>query len=62
MTTIDYETLVSPPIAETMAAETGAQTEVLDPIEGLTEQSQGDDYLEVMRADLANLESAQPCR
>lgn len=61
VTTIYYETLISPAIAETVATETGARTEVLDPIEGLTDQSQGDDYLEVMRANLANLRSGQSC-
>jgi zinc transport system substrate-binding protein len=59
--TIYYETLVSPAIAQTVAAETGANTEVLDPIEGLTKDSQGRDYLQVMRANLANLRRGQPC-
>jgi zinc transport system substrate-binding protein len=59
--TIYYETLVSPAIANAVAAETGAQTEVLDPIEGLTRDSQGDDYLQVMRANLANIRKGQPC-
>lgn len=59
--TIYYETLVSPAIAKTVAAETGAHTEVLDPIEGLTKQSQGRNYLQVMRANLANLRQGQPC-
>ena len=59
--TIYYETLVSPAIARTVAAETGAATAVLDPIEGLNDESQGDDYLAVMRANLANLQQGQPC-
>lgn len=59
--TIYYETLVSPAIAETVAAETGARTAVLDPIEGLTDDSQGSDYLEVMRANLASIRKGQPC-
>jgi zinc transport system substrate-binding protein len=59
--TIYYETLVSPAIARTVAAETGASTEVLDPIEGLTRDSQGRDYLQVMRSNLANIEAGQPC-
>ena len=59
--TIYYETLVSPAIAKTIAAETGASTEVLDPIEGLTKESQGRDYLQVMQANLANLRRGQPC-
>jgi zinc transport system substrate-binding protein len=60
--TIYYETLVSPAIAKTVAAETGARTEVLDPIEGLSSASQGGDYLAIMRANLANLRSGQGCR
>ena len=59
--TIYYETLVSPAIAETVARETGAKTAVLDPIEGLTDDSPGHDYLDVMRANLANLVAGQPC-
>ena len=59
--TIYYESLVSPAIAETVAGETGATTEVLDPIEGLSDSSQGADYLQIMRADLANLRTGQGC-
>lgn len=61
VTTIYYETLVSPAIAETVASETGAKTEVLDPIEGLSDTSQGADYLAIMRANLANLRTGQGC-
>jgi ABC-type Zn uptake system ZnuABC Zn-binding protein ZnuA len=50
-----------PVIARTVAAETGARTAVLDPIEGITTASRGRDYLEVMSADLAALEAGQPC-
>jgi zinc transport system substrate-binding protein len=59
--TIYYETLVSPAIAETVARETGAETAVLDPIEGLNDDSEGENYLEVMRANLANLVTGQAC-
>jgi zinc transport system substrate-binding protein len=59
--TIYYETLVSPVIARTVAAETGARTEVLDPIEGLTGKSHGTDYLAVMRSNLANIKHGQAC-
>ena len=61
VSTIYFETLVSPDVAETVARETGAQTRQLDPIEGLTDASQGDDYLELMRANLANLRAGQQC-
>jgi zinc transport system substrate-binding protein len=60
--TIYYETLVSPAIAETVAAETGAATAVLDPIEGLSDESAGSDYFTVMRADLASLQAGLACR
>lgn len=59
--TIYFETLVSPAIAETVADESGAETAVLDPIEGLTDESAGSDYLEVMRSNLAALRAGQPC-
>lgn len=59
--TIYFETLVSPRIAETVAAETGTRTDVLDPIEGISDTSQGADYLEIMEANLANLREGQGC-
>jgi zinc transport system substrate-binding protein len=59
--TIYYETLVSPAIAETVADETGAATAVLDPIEGLSDESAGSDYFTVMRANLASLQAGQSC-
>jgi len=59
--TIYYETLISPAIARTVASETGARTAVLDPIEGVTDQSQGDDYFAIMRSNLKALQEGQPC-
>ncbi len=59
--TIYYETLVSPAIANTVADQTGATTAVLDPIEGLTRDSQGADYLQVMRSNLASIKKGQAC-
>ena len=63
-TTIFYETLVSPRIAETVARETGARTAVLNPIEGLkpSEAKRGEDYFTLMRKNLANLRTALACR
>lgn len=60
--TIYYETLVSPDVARAIARETGAGTAVLDPLEGLTEASAGEDYRSVMRANMATLRAGQPCR
>ncbi|MBA2550128.1 MAG: zinc ABC transporter substrate-binding protein, partial [Nocardioidaceae bacterium] len=59
--TIYFETLVSPDVAHTVADETGALTATLDPLEGLTDESAGEDYLEVMRANLATLREGQSC-
>ncbi len=64
VTTIYFETLVSPKLAQTLARETGTKTAVLDPIEGLTPEAieHGADYFSVMRANLANLRSGLGCR
>ena len=63
-TTIFFETLVSPKLAETVARETGAATAKLNPIEGLTdaEIADGEDYFSIMRTDLAALRKALGCR
>ena len=63
VTTVYYETLVSPRIADTVARETGATTAVLDPIEGLTkdEAARGEDYFTRMRANLLALEKGLGC-
>ena len=63
ITTIFYESLVSPKFADTIARETGATTAVLDPIEGLTpaEQANGDSYLTIMERNLAALRTALQC-
>jgi zinc transport system substrate-binding protein len=63
-TTVFFERLVSPRLADTVARETGARTAVLDPIEGLTpaEQSRGETYLSLMRETLAALRKALGCR
>ena len=58
-TTIFFETLVSPKVAETVAREIGARTAVLDPLEGLTDPTA--DYFSVMRANLAALTTALGC-
>jgi zinc transport system substrate-binding protein len=63
-TTIFFETLVSPRLAETVARETGAETAVLDPLEGLSDDDldRGADYLSVMRDNLAALRRGLGCR
>lgn len=59
-TTIFFETLVSPKVAETIASQVGAETAVLDPLEGLAADNNGD-YFSVMRANLATLQTALDC-
>src|SRR5215207_5070239 len=63
-TTVFFETLVSPRLAETVARETGASTAVLNPLEGLTEEQaeRGEDYLSLMRDNLTALRKALGCR
>jgi zinc transport system substrate-binding protein len=63
-TTIFFETLVSPELAETVARETDAEVGVLDPLEGLSEEdaASGADYFTVMRENLAALRRALGCR
>ena len=58
--TIFFETLVDPKIAQTIADEIGAKTDVLNPIEGLTDEdiSKGLDYIGIMTNNLAGLVKA----
>ncbi len=60
--TIYFEPLSSSAVAETVARETGAETAVLDPLEGITEASAGDNYFTVMEANLAAVRNGQGCR
>lgn len=57
---IFFEELVSPKVANTIAAETGAETMVLNPIEGLTKEQEesGLDYIGLMEANLDALVKA----
>ncbi|MFF6774489.1 metal ABC transporter substrate-binding protein [Streptomyces sp. NPDC012637] len=58
VTTVFFETLASDKTAKTLASDTGLKTDVLDPLEGITDKSKGDDYIEVMRSNLAALKKA----
>lgn len=58
VTTVFYETLVSDKTAKTLAADAGLTTDVLDPIEGITDASRGQDYFSVQRANLKALQTA----
>ncbi|MER7620044.1 zinc ABC transporter substrate-binding protein [Streptomyces sp. NPDC126503] len=58
VTTVFFETLASDKTAKTLAGDTGLKTDVLDPLEGITDRSRGDDYVEVMRSNLTALKKA----
>ena len=64
VTTVFYESLVEPDLAETLAREAGVDTAVLDPIEGLSDDAVADgaSYVSVMRENLAALREALGCR
>jgi zinc transport system substrate-binding protein len=63
-TTVFAEPLVSDGVAETVAREAGVSVSTLDPVEGLSEErlAAGEDYLSVMRSNLAALREALGCR
>ncbi len=63
-TTIFVEPLLSSDVGEAVARETGTTTAVLNPLEGLTEDEleAGEDYVSVMRANLAALREGLGCR
>lgn len=60
VTTIFFEELVSPKMAEVIADEVGANTAVLNPIEGLTKEQvkAGEDYFSIMRKNIDTLEQS----
>ncbi|HKC05182.1 MAG TPA: zinc ABC transporter substrate-binding protein [Patescibacteria group bacterium] len=61
---IFFESLVSPKLSQTVAASTGAQTLILDPLEGLRPEAimKGENYLTVMSQNLHNLRIALECQ
>ena len=63
-TTVFFETLVAPELAETVAREASARTAVLDPLEGLTDERRADgaDYFTVMHENLVALRQALGCK
>lgn len=58
VSTVFFETLASDKTAKTLANDTGLQTDVLDPLEGITDTSKGADYIQVMQSNLAALQKA----
>ncbi|WP_328998334.1 metal ABC transporter substrate-binding protein [Kribbella sp. NBC_00709] len=61
VTTIFYEELVSPKVAETIANDVGVKTAVLSPIEGLSDANSKDTYLTLMQRNLQELRTANGC-
>jgi len=63
VTVVFTEELVSPDVADTLAGEAGVETEVLSPLEGLTEEqsASGEDYRSVMEENLSKLRTALGC-
>lgn len=61
VTTVYGETLASPRIAETLAREAGVGVGVLDPIEGLSDATDDQTYLTLMRANLATIQKGSDC-
>ncbi len=61
ITTVFSERLVSPRLSQTLADDMGISTAVLDPIEGLSDETAQEDYLSLMRENLSALELANGC-
>ena len=61
VTTVFSESLASPEMAETLADDLGLETAVLDPVEGLTDETADEDYLSLMRGNLAAIQRANDC-
>jgi zinc transport system substrate-binding protein len=62
ITTVFSERSATRELAQTLASELGLETAVLDPVEGLSDATAGEDYLSLMRADLAAIRKANDCR
>lgn len=60
---IFFESVVSPKLSQTIATEVGAKTMVLDTLERITKEDaeSGEDYMTIMRQNLANLKIALIC-
>ena len=61
VTTVFSERLVSSKMADTLAGDLGVTSAVLDPIEGLSDDTSGEDYLSLMRENLTALQAANGC-
>lgn len=61
VTTIFYEELVSPKVAESIARDLKVRTAVLSPIEGLSDTNSQQTWLTLMRQNLQELRKANSC-
>ncbi|NYF99430.1 metal ABC transporter substrate-binding protein [Janibacter cremeus] len=62
ISTVYAEPLVPRDLADTIARDSGATVAVLDPIEGVTQESAGSDYFEIMRSNRDAVREGQGCR
>ncbi len=62
VTTVFSERLASSRMAESLARDLGVTTAVLDPLEGLVPSESGEDYLSLMRENLAAIRKADRCQ
>jgi zinc transport system substrate-binding protein len=60
VTTIFFEALVNPKLADSVAKDLGLKTAVLDPLEGVKDEK-NDNYFTIMQQNLANLRAALGC-
>ncbi|MFJ9414172.1 metal ABC transporter substrate-binding protein [Streptomyces sp. NPDC101227] len=58
VSTVFFETIANPATAQALAGDLHLKTDVLDPLEGITDKSRGKDYFGVQRANLAALQKA----
>lgn len=61
ITTVFSEELASREFADSLAGDLGIKTAVLDPIEGLSDETADQDYLSLMRRNLRTLQQANGC-
>ncbi len=62
ITTVFSERLAPKSLTSTLASDMGIRTAVLDPLEGLSEETAGETYLTLMEQNLTALEEANACR
>ena len=62
ITTVFSERLASSKMADSLAGDLGLETAVLDPIEGLSDETADEDYLSLMGENLDALRKANACQ